>query len=56
MRRRAGGLNLRFESGFNLREEKTSGNQRGARFMSAGLKTAGICAFREAPIQTERSH
>lgn len=41
----SGGLNLLFESEFNLREEKTSRNQHGARFMWLGLKTAGMCAF-----------
>lgn len=40
-----GGLNLLFESEFNLREEKTSRNQHRARFMWLGLKTAGMCAF-----------
>lgn len=48
-----GGLNLLFESEFNLHEEKTSRNQHGSRFMSPGLKTAGTGAF--APLSFKQS-
>lgn len=41
----SGALNLLFESEFNLRREKTTRNQHGARFMWLGLKTAGMCVF-----------